>query len=71
MKREVRDVAASIHARFQPAPPIETLVLPIPSSDRTVIVLRAPRAADARPCTCDGRPYQRVGTTTSRIPQDR
>ena len=35
------------------------------------MVLRAPRVADARPFTYDGRPYQRVGTTTSRMPQDR
>ena len=62
---------ARVMARFEPASPVEVHVLPIRRSDRAVLVLRAPRAADGRPFTYDGRPYQRVGTTTSRMPQDR
>jgi ATP-dependent DNA helicase RecG len=56
--------------RFEPPAPVETSILPL-RSGKSVIVLRAPRIADARPFTYDGRPYQRVGTSTSRMPQDR
>ncbi|MFO7906114.1 MAG: ATP-binding protein [Planctomycetota bacterium] len=57
--------------RFEPPAPIETRVIPVPGSAKSVVVFEAPRVADARPFTYDGRPYQRVGTTTSRLPQQR
>ncbi len=57
--------------RFEPPAPIEHCILPVPKSRNSVIVLDAPRIADASPFTYDGRPYQRVGTTTSRMPQQR
>jgi ATP-dependent DNA helicase RecG len=57
--------------RFEPPAPVETRILPIPGSAKSLIVFQAPRTADARPFTYDDRPYQRVGTTTSRMPQER
>ena len=35
-----------------------------------VLVLKTASTADSLPCTYDGRPYQRVGTTTSVMPQE-
>ncbi|MGA3373909.1 MAG: hypothetical protein ABSC48_19370 [Terracidiphilus sp.] len=35
-----------------------------------VLVSKAASTADSLPCTYDGRPYQRVGTTTSVMPQE-
>jgi len=40
-------------------------------SDRKLIVLEARPQGEARPFTFDGRPYRRVQTTTSVMPQDR
>lgn len=57
--------------RFEPPAPVETAVVPLPDSTKSVVALQAPPIADARPFTYDGRPYQRVGTTTSRMPQQR
>lgn len=57
--------------RFEPPAPVETRILAIPSSAKSLIIFEAPRTADGRPFTYDDRPYQRVGTTTSRMPQER
>lgn len=65
-----QDIARMLD-RFEPPAPIETSILSVPGSLKSVIVLKAPRSADARPFTYDDRPYQRVGTTTSRMPQER
>jgi ATP-dependent DNA helicase RecG len=64
-----QDIARMLD-RFEPPAPVETSILPL-RSGKSVIVLRAPHIADARPFTYDGRPYQRIGTSTSRLPQDR
>lgn len=57
--------------RFEPPAPVQTRVVALSGTQRSVVVLQAPCIADARPFTYDGRPHQRVGTTTSRMPQDR
>ncbi len=62
---------ARMLARFEPPAPIESRIVAVPESGRSVIVLRAPQTADTLPFTYDGRPYQRLGTTTSRMPQER
>jgi ATP-dependent DNA helicase RecG len=43
----------------------------VPGTDRQIIVLTADSADDMLPFTADGRPYQRLGTTTSIMPQER
>jgi ATP-dependent DNA helicase RecG len=65
----LRDVAALLD-RFEPAAPVRVHRVPIGTS-REVLVLEAPAAYDARPFAFDGRPYQRVGTVTSVMPQER
>lgn len=62
---------ARVLDRFEPPAPVETRILSIPGSARSVIVLQVSRISDALPFIYDGRPYQRVGTTTSRMPQER
>ncbi|MEX0599662.1 MAG: ATP-binding protein, partial [Rhodothermales bacterium] len=62
---------ARVLDRFEPPAPVERRIVPLPDADRSVLVLEAPRIADGRPFTYDSRPYQRVGTVTSRMPQDR
>ena len=57
--------------RFDPPAPVETELVALPGGQRSVVVLRAPETADGLPFTYDGRPYRRVGTTTSRMPKDR
>jgi ATP-dependent DNA helicase RecG len=68
---KTRQEIARILDRFEPPAPVESRVVPLTGSEQAVIVLDAPRTADRLPFTYDGRPYQRVGTTTSRMPQDR
>jgi ATP-dependent DNA helicase RecG len=43
----------------------------LPGTDRQVIALTVIPSADMIPFTFDGRPYQRIGTTTSVMPQER
>ena len=63
----LRDVAAMLD-RFEPAVRIELERVAV--DDRhDVLVLTAPSAVDDRPFVWSGRPYRRVGTTTSRMPQ--
>lgn len=65
-----QDVAAMLQ-RFEPPAPVETQLVELPEGDRKVIVLDAHAMADSYPFTFGGRPYQRIGTTTSVMPQER
>ncbi len=65
-----REIAAMLD-RFEPPAPVEVQFVDLPESDRKLIVLEARPPGEARPFTFDGRPYQRVQTTTSIMPQDR
>jgi ATP-dependent DNA helicase RecG len=65
----LRDVAALLD-RFEPAAPIRMHRVPVEKASE-VLVLEAPAAYDTRPFAFDGRPYQRVGTVTSVMPQER
>ena len=62
---------ARVLDRFEPPAPVEARLIPLPDTPRSVVVLHAPQLPDALPFTYDGRPYQRVATTTSRMAQDR
>jgi ATP-dependent DNA helicase RecG len=63
----LRDIAAML-ARFEPAVRIEMERVEL-SNARAVIVLEAPSARDHAPFVFEGKPYRRVGSTTSAMPQ--
>lgn len=65
----LREIAALLD-RFEPPAPVRIHRVPVQKRDE-VIVLQVPAAYDARPFVFDGRPYQRVGTATSVMPQER
>ena len=65
----LREAAATL-ARFEPPALVSQERLAL-SDGLAVLVLAVPSAADTGPYTFDGRPYQRVGTTTSVMPQAR
>ncbi|MFQ6090171.1 MAG: ATP-binding protein [Candidatus Bipolaricaulia bacterium] len=62
---------ANMLQKFEPPAPVEIKRLTLPKTDRELIVLQATPSGEARPFTFDGRPYQRIGTTTSVMPQER
>lgn len=66
----LRDIA-SMTDRFEPPAPIEIRIIDLEVKGKNVIVLDAPTLADSRPFSFNGRPYQRVGSTTSVMPQNR
>lgn len=57
--------------KFEPPAPVEIGYVEIPDSPLQVIVLNASLSVENAPFTWDGRPYQRVGTATSTMPQER
>ena len=61
---------AQVLRRFDPPIPVETERIPVDANGREVLVLKTTSAADSLPCTYDGRPYQRVGATSSVMPQE-
>lgn len=65
-----QDVAGALR-NFEPPAPIEIEHVDLPGSDSKVLVLRAVPRRESLPFTFSGRPYQRVGTTTSVMPQQR
>ena len=68
--KTLQDVAAMLR-RFEPPAPVEFARVPLPDSGLEPLVLAAAPNPDALPFTYDGRPYQRIGTTTSVMPQGR
>lgn len=62
---------AALLQRFEPPTPAETRFIELPDTNWKVIVLDAPPVTDSCPFTFNGRPYERVGTTTSVMPQER
>jgi ATP-dependent DNA helicase RecG len=65
----MQDVAQMIR-RFEPPAPIEIERVPLASGQEIIVLLVSSSAMDAIPFTYDGRPYQRIGTTTSVMPQE-
>ena len=65
-----REIAAMLD-RFEPPPLVGVEYVDLPDGNKKLIVLEARLQGEARPFTFDGRPYQRVETTTSRMPQER
>jgi ATP-dependent DNA helicase RecG len=57
--------------KFEPPAPVTIKRIPIPHTQREVVVLAAIPSGETLPFVYDGRPYQRIGTTTSVMPQER
>ena len=64
-----RDVAAML-ARFEPAAPVEIGRIRL-QNGHEVLVLEVKPAPQLAPFTYEGKAYQRVGSTTSVMPQSR
>lgn len=65
----LQDIAALL-GRFEPPALVRVHRVAV-GKNAEVLVLEAPASYDARPFVFDGRPYQRVGTVTAIMPQDR
>jgi ATP-dependent DNA helicase RecG len=68
--RTQQDLALVLQ-KLEPPAPVGIERIELPASDRELIVLKAVPSGEALPFTYDGRPYQRIGTTTSVMPQER
>lgn len=68
--RTLQDIAQTVQL-FEPPAPATIHRIPLPNSSHQVVVLETASSEPALPFTYDGRPYQRVGTTTSVMPQER
>ena len=62
---------ATIVRKLEPARSIDLSFVPIPGSELRLILLKAPAGGLSVPFTYDGRPYQRIGTMTCLMPQER
>ncbi|NVM57759.1 MAG: ATP-binding protein, partial [Desulfobacterales bacterium] len=65
----LRDMAAMFD-KFEPPASIDVERVPL-EGGREIIALRATSTGESLPFTFGGRPYQRVGSTTSVMPQQR
>ncbi len=64
----LREIAALLE-RFEPAAPVGIVRVDL-TDGRTVIVLEAPSAREHAPFVFEGKPYRRVGSTTSVMAQE-
>jgi ATP-dependent DNA helicase RecG len=62
---------ANILQKFEPPAPVEITRVSIPNSNLELIVLHAALSGESLPFTFDGRAYQRIGTITTIMPQER
>ena len=58
-------------ARFEPPAPLAVGYVDLPDRRSKLIVIEARPQDETRPLTFDGRPYRRVQTTPSIMPQER
>lgn len=65
----LRDIAAMLD-KFEPPAPIDVERVSL-KGGQEIIALRATSAGESLPFTFGGRPYQRLGSTTSVMPQQR
>ena len=61
---------AAARDRFEPPIALEIERVEL-DAQRSALVLSVPTAGDSVPFTYDGRPYERVGNTTRKMPQER
>lgn len=65
----LRNLAAALD-RFEPPAPVKMERVAL-TADKEILILRATAAYESRPFVFNGRPYQRIGSTTSVMPQER
>ena len=66
----LQDVALCLR-RFEPPAPVQIERGALPDSAHELLLLRADPSHESRPFTFDGRPYERIGSTTSVMPQEK
>ena len=62
---------ANLIRKIEPAAPVEIHRVKLSKPRLEIIALRASESRQNRPFLFDGKPYQRIGTTTSIMPQSR
>lgn len=65
-----RSIAEAIN-RLEPVAAVDVSYTPIPNSGKTVIALHVAETRDGRPFCYKGRPYMRVESVTTTMPQSR
>ena len=65
-----RNIADAIN-RLEPAAAVQITYIPIPNSKKKVIVLHVEDSRRNRPFSYKGRPYMRVESVTSTMPQSK
>lgn len=68
--KTLQDVVALLRG-FEPQPSITVQRVPLPGSQREILVLEAQTRADLVPFVFEGRAYERLGTTVSMMQQTR
>ncbi|MEO8166026.1 MAG: ATP-binding protein, partial [Betaproteobacteria bacterium] len=58
---------ARMLVRYEPPAPVEQRIVSLPDSSRSIILFAVPSGSDGTPYSYDGRAYQRIATTTSRM----
>jgi ATP-dependent DNA helicase RecG len=66
----LQDVAQCLR-RFEPPAPVHIERIALQWSINELLVLRADSSHESRPFTFDGRPYERIGSTTSVMAQEK
>jgi ATP-dependent DNA helicase RecG len=66
----VQDLAQCLK-RFEPPAPVQVERIALPDSAHELLVLRTDASHESRPFTIDGRPYERISSTTSVMPQEK
>ncbi len=68
--RTQQEIANAIR-KLEPPLPVDTAYVEVPGTDRYVIVMAVTPATEMIPFTFEGRPYERIETTTPVMPQER
>ncbi|MDQ2744216.1 MAG: putative DNA binding domain-containing protein [Chloroflexota bacterium] len=63
-------IAATLR-KLEPPASVDLQLVRLPGTSKDLIVLHAKPSGDALPYTYDGKPYERIGTSTSVMPQER
>ncbi len=63
-------IAATLR-KLEPPASVQLQLVRLPGTSKDLIVLDARPSGDALPYTYDGKPYERIGTSTSVMPQER